>query len=35
VQVVAIDMCSIYLSAVRRILPGAAVDLFHVVQLTV
>ena len=34
VQVVAIDMCSIYLSAVRRILPGAAVavDLFHVVQ---
>ena len=37
VQVVAIDMCSIYLSAVRRILPGAAVavDLFHVVQLAV
>jgi transposase len=37
VQVVAIDMCSIYLSAVRRMLPGAAVavDLFHVVQLAV
>ena len=34
VRIVAIDMCSIYLSAVRRILPGAAVavDLFHVVQ---
>ena len=34
---VAIDMCSIYLPAVRRILPGAAVavDLFHVVQLAV
>jgi transposase len=37
VQVVAIDMCTIYLSAVRRMLPGAAiaVDLFHVVQLAV
>jgi transposase len=37
VQVVAIDMCSIYASAVRRMLPGAqiAVDLFHVVQLAV
>ena len=33
VQVVAIDMCTIYLSAVRRMLPRAqvAVDLFHVV----
>ena len=37
VQVVAIDMCAIFLSAVRRMLPGAkvAVDLFHVVQLAV
>ena len=37
IQVVAIDMCSIYASAVRRMLPGAAiaVDLFHVVQLAV
>ncbi len=37
VRVVAIDMCSIYASAVRRILPDAvlAVDLFHVVQLAV
>ena len=37
VQVVAIDMCTIYPSAVRRMLPGAviAVDLFHVVQLAV
>jgi transposase len=37
VQVVAIDMCTIYLSAVRRMLPHAAVavDLFHVVQLAV
>ena len=37
VRVVAIDMCSIYASAVRRMLPGAliAVDLFHVVQLAV
>jgi len=37
VQVVAIDMCSIYASAVRRMLPGAqlVVDLFHVVQLAV
>jgi transposase len=37
VQVVAIDMCTIYLSAVKRMLPGArvAVDLFHVVQLAV
>jgi transposase len=37
VQVVAIDMCGIYLSAVRRMLPGAAVavDLFHVMQLAV
>jgi transposase len=37
VQVVAIDMCSIYASAVRRMLPAAqlAVDLFHVVQLAV
>ena len=35
VQVVVIDMCSIYASAVRRALPGAqmAVDLFHVVHL--
>ena len=37
VQAVAIDMCSIYASAVRRMLPGAllVVDLFHVVQLAV
>jgi transposase len=37
VEVVAIDMSSIYLSAVRRALPRAqvAVDLFHVVQLAV
>lgn len=37
VQVVAIDMSTICLSAVRRILPQAkvAVDLFHVVQLAV
>jgi Transposase len=37
VQVVAIDMFTIYLSAVKRMLPGArvAVDLFHVVQLAV
>jgi transposase len=37
IQVVAIDMCSIYASAVRRMLPGAqiAVDLFHVVHLAV
>jgi transposase len=37
VQTVAIDMCSIYASAVRRMLPGAriAVDLFHVVHLAV
>jgi transposase len=35
--VVAIDMCAIFLSAVRRALPRAkvAVDLFHVVQLAV
>jgi transposase len=34
VQVVVIDMCSIYASAVRRALPRAqlVVDLFHVVQ---
>jgi transposase len=37
VQVVAIDMCTIYLSAVRRMPPRAkvTVDLFHVVQLAV
>ena len=37
VRVVAIDMCAIYASAARRMLPGAAiaVDLFHVVQLAV
>lgn len=37
VQVVAIDMCSIFASAVRKMLPRAAiaVDLFHVVQLAV
>jgi len=37
VRVVCIDMCSIYASAVRRMLPHAilTVDLFHVVQLAV
>jgi len=37
VQVVATGMCSIYASAVRRMLPGAqiAADLFHVVHLAV
>ena len=37
IEVVAIDMCTIYLSAVRRALPRAqvAADLFHVVQLAV
>jgi len=37
VQVVCIDLCSIYASAVRRMLPRAilTVDLFHVVQLAV
>jgi transposase len=37
VQVVAIDLCSIYASAVRRMLPHATLvaDLFHVVQLAV
>jgi len=37
IQVVAIDMCSIYASAVRRMVPHAqlVVDLFHVVQLAV
>jgi len=37
VQDVAIDMCRIYASAVRRMLPKAmlVVDLFHVVQLAV
>jgi transposase len=37
IKVVAIDMCAIYASAVRRMLPRAtlAVDLFHVVQLAV
>jgi transposase len=37
IEVVAIDMCSIYASAVRRLLPRATlvVDLFHVVQLAV
>jgi transposase len=37
VEIAVIDMCSIYASAVRRMLPGArlAVDLFHVVQLAV
>jgi hypothetical protein len=37
VEVVAIDLCSIYASAVRRMLPHAtlAADLFHVVQLAV
>jgi transposase len=37
VRIVAIDMCTIYQSAVRKMLPRAqiAVDLFHVVQLAV
>ena len=37
IEVVAIDMCAVFLSAVRRALPQAqvAVDLFHVVQLAV
>jgi len=37
IQVAAIDMCTIYKSALRRMLPGAqvAVDLFHIVQLAV
>ena len=37
VRVVAIDMCAIFASAVRKMLPRAAiaVDLFHVVQLAV
>jgi transposase len=37
IEVVAIDMCSIYASAVRRMLPRARLvaDLFHVVQLAV
>src|SRR5215469_786435 len=37
VRIVSIDMCTIYQSAVRRMLPRAriAVDLFHVVQLAV
>jgi transposase len=37
IEVVAIDMCTVFLSAVRRALPAAqvAVDLFHVVQLAV
>jgi len=37
VQAVCIDLCSIYASAVRRMLPGAALTagLFHVVQLAV
>jgi len=37
IEVVAIDMCSIYASAVRRMLPAALLvaDLFHVVQLAV
>ena len=37
VRVVCIDLCSIYASAVRRMLPCATltVDLFHVVQLAV
>jgi transposase len=37
IEVVAIDMCTIYQSAVKRMLPRAkiAVDLFHVVQLAV
>jgi transposase len=37
IQVACIDMCTIYLSAIRRMLPEAqvAVDLFHVVHLAV
>jgi len=37
IQVVCIDLCTIYASAVRRMLPHAtlAADLFHVVQLAV
>jgi len=37
IETVAIDMCSIYASAVRRMLPGAQLvaDLFHVVHLAV
>jgi transposase len=37
IETVALDMCSIYASAVRRMLPQAqiAVDLFHVVHLAV
>ena len=37
IETVAIDMCTIYASAVRRMLPQAqlVVDLFHVVQLAV
>ena len=37
VRVVAIDMCTIYAAAVRRMLPGAQLvaDLFHVVHLAV
>ena len=37
VQIVTIDMCPAYASAVRRMLPGAqlAVDPFHVVQLAI
>jgi transposase len=37
IETVAIDMCGIYASAVRRVLPGAqlVVDLFHVVHLAV
>jgi transposase len=37
IEVVAIDMCSVFAAAVRRALPQAqiAVDLFHVVQLAV
>jgi transposase len=37
IEVVAIDMCAIYKSAVRRMLPATqlVIDLFHVVQLAV
>jgi transposase len=37
IGVVAVDMCTIYASAVRRMLPAArlVIDLFHVVQLAV
>lgn len=37
VQVVVIDMCTVHLPAIRRMLLGAAVaaDMFHVVQLAV